>query len=176
MAAKKAKPLLVGCIAVVTLGLGVSVFALVFFLVRPRGEKVAEIDLTSATAEVLVDANTGDSLYFSTDVAIPADALATHDSHARDSKVTRFLRGSTLTVRATSPNGAELSTSCPIYNGRSSITSDSDSTYSMSGLLNDCVLSLDGAGKWKVQPSVVWQSPLPLQSAILDVRREAAKK
>lgn len=176
MAEFKAKPILLMLVAIVTVVFVVGVGVLVFFLVRPRGEKVAEISLQNATAEVAVAAAAGDSLYFCTDMSIATADLGTNDSDARDRRVTRFLRASTLTIRAVSPTGTERSSSCPIYNGRSSVTSDTPSSYSMTGMLNDCVVTLDSAGTWKVHPSVTWASDLSPRSATLEVRRESSKK
>jgi hypothetical protein len=163
-------------LGIVTVGFVVGISVLVYFMTRPRGEAVGRTNLREGNVEVAVTGNAGDSLHFRSDVSIVSTDLGTLGDDQRERKVQRLLRESTLTLKAISASGAERTASCPIYNGRSGTTTVLPSTYSMSGMLNDCVIPLDAAGAWKVRSSVAWASGLPLRTATLEVRLEAAQK
>ena len=157
----------------VTIGV-VAVAALVYFMTRPRGEKVGESSLTDRDASVVVEAQQGDSLYFRTDVSMGIPVFSLVDDERLEREASDKLRDSQLTVRATSPSGVERTCTCRIYNGRATSTSTTTGSFSRSGMLNDCVLPIDAPGRWTVRASVAWAPDVALQSATLETRRERA--
>ena len=96
------------------------------------------------------------------------------DDDRREREVDRGLDNSILTVRATSPTGVERTTTCPVYNGTSFSTTTTPGRIARSGMLDDCSIAIDAAGRWTVQGSVVWASGLSISSATFELRRETA--
>jgi hypothetical protein len=172
--AGKSNPVAIGLIGCVTVVFVVGIFVLVFFMVRPRGEKLGVTSLTDPGASLGVDGKPGDSLYFRTDASVAIPKVTFADDNQRERALTNALRKSQLTVRATSPTGVERIATCPIYNGRSSSSSTFPGTFTQSGMLNDCVIPIDAAGRWTVRGSVAWSPDLALVSATLETRREDA--
>ena len=157
----------------VTIGV-IAVAALVYFMTRPRGEKVGESSLTDRDASVVVEAQQGDSLYFRTDVSIGIPVISLVDDDRLEREASDKLRDSQLTVRATSPSGVERRCTCRIYKGRATSTSTTTCSFSRSGMSNDCVLAIDAPGRWTVRASVAWAPDVALQSATLETRCERA--
>jgi hypothetical protein len=172
---KQIRAVAAGCIGVITVGFVGGVFALVYYMTRPTGDAVGRVELSNANPELVVTANAADAFHFRTDVSAGVPALS-FDSDQEERNVLRSLRSSTLTIKAVSPGGIERSVSCPVYKGRSSTVMHTQSTYSISGMLNDCVIPVDTTGAWKVRPSVSWASDLSLKKATLEVRRETPQK
>jgi hypothetical protein len=172
--AGKSNPIVIGLIGCVTVVFVVGISVLVFFLVRPRGEKLGVTSLTDPTASLGVDGKPGDSLHFRSDVSVAIPKVSFADDEQRERALERAFRKSSLTVRATSPTGVERIATCPIYNGRAGSSSTFPGTFTKSGMLNDCVVSLDAAGRWTVRGSVAWSPDLSLLSATLETRREDA--
>ena len=81
-----------------------------------------------------------------------------------------------LTVRAFAPSGREHTATCPVYKGRAASTTQTSGTFARSGMLNDCVLSLDEAGPWRVSGTVAWHPELRLASTTLETRLEASRQ
>ncbi len=169
---KKTSSVLILVIVIASVGFAVGLGILIFFLVRPRGAKVGEMNLTAANATTLVTAKVGDSLFFRADISMEVTRLSLDDA-ARDRAADALLSKSTLTVRATSPAGKEKVSTCAIYKGRAVSSTATSGTYSRSGMLNDCVIAIDQAGAWTVRASVVWAPTLVLRSASLETRRES---
>lgn len=167
---------LAGCAGVLALGFAAGVFVLVFFMTRPRGEAVGQTNLMNTNATLAVTGNTGESLFFRTDVSLSIPTVSFTDDEQRERALDKLLRQSTLTVRAKSPSGTEKVASCSVYNGRASSTSTTPGVFSRSGMLNDCEIPLDASGSWTVQSSVAWAEGLVLLGATLEVRRESAAK
>ncbi len=171
---KSTSPVVVALLAIAALAMVVAVFVLIFFMVRPRGEKVGQTNLMDSNASIVVDAKPGDALSFRTDAAIRTPVLSLIDDEHRDREASELLRKSQLTVRATAPSGAERVATCALYKGRATSTSRTTGVFSRSGMLNDCTIRIDQAGRWTVRGSVVWTPTVQLISAALETRREAA--
>ncbi len=164
--------LFLGGAFVVVVGIGV----LIYFMTRPRGEKVGESSLVDRDAAIGVEAQAGDTLYFRTNVEISVPVLSLKDDERTDREASDELRKSQLTVRATSPAGIEKSSTCRVYNGRATTTSTSTGSFARSGMLNDCVIVIDAPGRWTVRASVDWSAGVTLRRASLETRRERAAR
>ncbi len=163
-------------IAAVSVIFAVGLGALVYFMVRPRGEHVGVTSLTDPKAALVVDAKPGDSLLFRVDASIGLPRITLADDDQIERQASKQLQSSLLTVRATAPSGSERTTTCSVYKGRALSTTTTSGTLSRSGMLNDCVLLLDQPGAWQVRGTVAWTSDLVLRSASLETRREAAPR
>lgn len=173
--AKSALPILTILASVVGGAFTIGLIGVIFYLVSPRGEKVGEMSLTDPSAVLAVSGGLGDALVFRTDASVGHLRLATLNGDELERQVTAGLHESILTVRAVGPSGVERTASCPIYNGRSFSSSTTSASYSCSGMLNDCVIGLDGPGPWQVRGSVAWASGLTVRSATLEVRIDSAR-
>jgi hypothetical protein len=160
----------IGLLSVVfAVGLGM----LVFHRVRPRGDKIGDTDLTNPHATLVVKGKPGDSLVFRVDASLLVGALSLLGDDAIEQQASTQLKKSMLTVRALAPSGQEHTATCPVYKGRAASTTHTSATFTRSGMLNDCVLSLDQAGPWTVGGTVAWHPELRLASAALETRLEA---
>jgi mRNA-degrading endonuclease toxin of MazEF toxin-antitoxin module len=83
------------------------------------------------------------------------------------------LQKSVLTVHAVTSSGREQTATCPVYRGRAAATTHTPVTFTRSGMLNDCVITLDQGGPWRVRATVAWQPELRVASATLETRLEA---
>lgn len=163
----------IGLLGVVfAVGLG----ALVFHAVRPRGDKVGEINLSDPLATLVVNGNAGDSLVFRVDASVQLAALSLLSDDVVEQQASTQLKKSILTVRAFAPSGREHTAACPVYNGRAASTTHTSATFTRSGMLNDCVLPLDQAGPWRVAGTVAWHPDLRPSSATLEARLEASTR
>jgi hypothetical protein len=122
-----------------------------------------------------VNGGLGDALIFRTDVSVGFTNMAQLNGRELERQALAKLRKSTLSVRAIGPSGTERTASCPVYRGRSFSSSTTSTGHSCSGVLNDCVIGLDGPGPWQVRGSVAWAPELTLNSATLEVRIDAAR-
>ena len=154
------------------IGLGV----LIFYMVRPHGERVGETSLADPNAVLVVAAQRGDSLLFRVDASIGIPRLSLVSDDVLERQASKQLTRSRLTVRATAPSGGERSTSCAVYKGRAISTTTSSGRFSRSGMLNDCVIVLDEPGPWQVRGAVAWAADLSLQSATLETRLDPAAR
>ena len=175
--AKSSKSLSVVVIAIALLSVlfAVGLGVLIFYMVRPQGDKVGETSLTDPGAELVVSAKAGDSLFFRTDVSLGVPRLSLVSDDQLEREASRQLTRSLLTVRATAPSGREHTTTCALYKGRALTTTSTPGSFSRSGMLNDCTLALDEAGAWKVRGSVAWVADLTLHRAQLETRIEPAR-
>lgn len=163
----------IGLLSIVfAVGLG----ALVFYMVRPRGEKIGETNLSDPLASLVANGKAGDSLVFRVDASVRVAALALSSDDVIEQQATRQLQKSLLTVRAFAPSGREHTSTCAVYKGRAATTTTTPGKFTRSGMLNDCVIPLDETGPWRVRGSVAWHSELELQSATLETRLEAARR
>ena len=153
-------------------GLGV----LIFYMVRPQGEKVGTTSLTDPNAALTVAAQRGDSLLFRVDASIGLPRLSLVSDDVLERQASTQLSRSRLTIRATAPSGSERSTSCAVYKGRATSTTTTSGSFSRSGMLNDCSLVLDEPGAWQVRGGVAWAADLSLHSATLEARLERAAR
>lgn len=172
---KKALPIVAILASVVGVGFAVGLTIVIFYLVSPRGEEVGELRLTDPSAVLAVNGGLGDALVFRVDADLGHPHMASLDGDELERRVTAQLRKSTLTVRAVAPSGVERTASCPLYKGRSVSSSTTSAGYSCSGMLNDCVIGLDGPGPWQVRGSVAWGPELSVRSATLEVRIDSAR-
>ncbi len=173
--AKKGLPVVAILATVVSVGFTVGLSGLIFYLVRPRGDEVGEMSLTDPGAVLAVNGGLGDALIFRMDASVGHTRMSQLNGDELEQQATAQLRKSTLTVRAVGPSGAERTASCPVYKGRSFSSSTTSAGYSCSGMLNDCVIGLDGPGPWQVRGSVAWAPELTPRSATLEVRIDAAR-
>jgi hypothetical protein len=162
-------------IAFLSVGFAVGLGLLIFYMVRPRGEKVGEISLTDGRAVLLVQGKQGESLVFRVDASVRVPRLSLVSDDQLEREASRQLSSSRLTVQATSPSGIERTATCAVYKGRASSTTSTSGALSRSGMLNDCVIVLDRPGPWQVRATVAWASGLSLNSATLETRLEAAQ-
>jgi hypothetical protein len=158
--------------AVFVIGLG----ALIFYMVRPHGDRVGEMSLTQPNASLLVDGKPGDSLLFRVDASISRARLSLMSDDVLERQLSTQLTRSQLTVRATAPSGIERSSTCSVYKGRAMSTTTTSGSFSRSGMLNDCMIALDEPGPWKVHGAVAWAADLTLRSATLETRIEGAAR
>lgn len=160
----------IGLLSVVfAVGLG----ALVFYMVRPRGDKIGETNLADPLATLVVNAKAGNALVFRVDASLQVAALTLLSDDVIEQRASAQLRSSLLTVRATTPSGREQTATCAVYKGRAASTTTTTGKLTRSGMLNDCVVALDQDGPWNVRGSVAWHPELKLQSATLETRLEA---
>jgi hypothetical protein len=149
---------------------------LIFYMVRPHGEKVGATSLTAPNAVLSVNAQRGDSLLFRVDASIGLPRLSLVSDDVLERQASTQLSRSRLTVRATAPSGSERSTSCAVYKGRATSTTTTSGRFSRSGMLNDCTLVLDEPGPWQVRGAVAWAADLTLHSATLETRLETVAR
>ena len=163
-------------IAIVLLSVlfAVGLGALIFIMVRPRGDRVGETSLTDPKAVLVVNGNAGDALVFRTDASIGIPRISLVSDDQIEIQASSQLSRSTLTVKATAPSGSEFTSTCPLYKGRAQSTSSTPGAFSRSGMLNDCMIALSEGGAWKIRASVAWHRDLTLHSASLETRLEAA--
>lgn len=176
--AKSSKSLRVVVIIMVLLSVAfaVGLSLLIFYMVRPSGEKVGDTSLTDPTATVLVHGKQGDSLSFRVDASIGVPRISLLSDDELERQASARLSRSKLTVRAapTSGSGSERSTTCAVYKGRAASTTSTSGAFARSGMLNDCVIVLDQSGPWQVRAAVEWAPDITLNSATLETRLEAA--
>lgn len=163
----------IGLLSVVfAVGLG----ALVFYMVRPRGDKVGDTNLTDPLATLAVNGKAGDSLVFRVDASVQIAAVSLVSDDMIEQQATRQLQKSLLTVRALAPSGREHTTTCAVYKGRAATTTTTPGRFTRSGMLNDCSIPLDETGSWRIGGNVAWHSELKLQSATLETRLEPSSR
>lgn len=148
----------VGTAVVLPVILGFALWGLVF----PPGEAVATIDLRSPTAVAVVDLAPGDRLVFRADVAAATSLKSA-------------LRRVTLTARLAPPSGAEVVSSCAIYDGGARSSSSMPRGSRITGASSDCALVAAVAGRHTVRAQAAWGSLAPTE-ARLEVRRVAARR
>ncbi len=173
--ASKSKSLTFVTIALALVGVAfaVGLCVFIFYMVRPRGERVGDMNLNDPLAGIVVNGKAGDSLVFRVDASIGVPRMSLLSDDEIERQASAQLRKSMLTVRAAAPSGAERVAACPVSNGRASSTSSTSGTFSRSGVLNDCVILLNEPGPWKVRGAIAWSSDLSLHSATLEARLDA---
>lgn len=157
---------------VFAIGLG----ALVFYMVRPRGDKIGDTKLTDPLATLVVNGRAGDSLVFRVDASVRVPALGLLSDDVIEQQASAQLKKSMLTVHAVAPSGREQASTCAIYKGRAAATTHTPATFTRSGMLNDCLISLDQSGAWSVRGAVAWHPELKLDDATLETRLEAGQR
>jgi hypothetical protein len=176
-AATPNKPLRVVAVAItavsVAFAVGLSVF--IYYMVRPRGDRVGDINLADPLASLLVDGRRGDSLVFRVDAGLRVPRLSLMSDDALEQRASTQLTRSMLTVRAFGPNGSEGAATCAVYRGRATSTTSTPGTFARSGMLNDCVIPIQQSGQWSVRGSVAWHPELTIDRAALEVRIERAR-
>ena len=163
-------------IALLSVVFAVGLGTLIFYMVRPRGDKMGDTNLTDPLARLVVNGKAGDSLVFRVDASVQLTAASLMSDDVIEQQATRQLQKSLLTVRAIAPSGREHAATCAVYKGRAATTTTTPGTLTRSGMLNDCSIPLDETGPWSVSGSVAWHSELKLQSATLETRLEASSK
>lgn len=155
---------------------GAALVALVtaWIATRPRGDRIGNLDLRAADAQLAVDGAAGDSLLFRTDAVINLSSLP-GGSHEREGMAHGALRKSTLTLKLVDPSGAEKTTSCPIYDGTEADAIVSYSLLKQRGMNNTCVVPLAAAGRHVLRATAAWDARLVAHDARVEVRRVARK-
>lgn len=162
-------------IAVLSVVFAVGLGLLVFYMVRPRGDKLGETSLIEPSAALVVNGKRGDSLVFRVDASVRVPRVGLLSDEQIEQQASSRLAKSLLTVHAVAPSGTEHTTSCPLYKGRAASTTSTSASFARSGMLNDCAIVLDQPGTWKVRGTVAWHAELSLLSATLETRLEAAR-
>lgn len=175
---KPSKSLRLVVIAIVLLSVlfAVGLGVLIFYMVRPQGDKVGDANLMEPSDVLVVNGKAGDSLFFRTDVSIGLPRLSLVNDEQLEREASKKLTQSLLTVHATAPSGSERTATCGVYKGRAVSTTSTSGTFSRSGMLNDCSIVLNEPGSWKVRGSVAWVADLTLHSANLETRIEPAQR
>jgi hypothetical protein len=176
--AKTSKPLRLVVIAIVSLSVvfAVGLGVLIFYMIRPAGDRVGQISLTDPNASLVVDGKPGDTLVFRVDASVSMPRFSTMSDDVLERHASTQLTRSQLTVHATAPSGAERSSRCAVYKGRAMSTTTTSGSFSRTGMLNDCVIALDEAGPWKVRGVVAWTTDLTPRSATLEARIDPARR
>jgi hypothetical protein len=176
--AKSSKSLRFVLIIIVSLSVAfaVGLSLLIFYMVRPSGEKVGDTSLTDPAATLLVNGKHGDSLVFRVDASIGVPRISLLSDDELERRASTQLSRSKLTVRATPASGSERSATCSVYKGRAASTTSTSGAFARSGMLNDCVIVLDQSGPWQVRAAVEWAPDVTLNSATLETRLEAAAR
>lgn len=163
-------------IALLSVVFAVGLGALTFQMVRPRGDKVGDTRLTDPLATLVLNGQAGDSLIFRVDASVRVAAFGLSSDEVIEQRASAQLKKSMLTVHAIAPSGREHTATCAVYNGRAATTTRTPATFTRSGMLNDCVLSLDQGGAWSVRATVAWHPELKLDDAMLETRLEAGQR
>ncbi|HEY6078477.1 MAG TPA: hypothetical protein VIW29_06730 [Polyangiaceae bacterium] len=153
-----------------------GLFILIFYMVRPRGDKLGETSLTEPSNALAVNGKQGDTLVFRVDASVRVPSVGLLSDDQIEELASSRLAKSLLTVHAIAPSGTEHTTSCALYKGRAASTTSTSGTFARSGMLTDCTIVLDQPGTWKVRGSVAWHAELSLSSATLETRLDAASR
>jgi hypothetical protein len=157
----------IGLLSVVfAAGLG----TLIFRMVRPEGDRIGDTNLSDPLATLVVNGQAGNSLIFRVDASVRVGMLGLASDDVLEQRASTQLTKSMLTVHAIAPSGREHTATCAVYKGRAAATTRTSATFTRSGMLNDCVISLDQSGAWRVRGIVVWHPELRLDSARLETR------
>jgi|GEM_PF-6881065 len=162
-------------IALLSVVFAVGLGALIFHMVRPRGDRIGDTNLSDPLASLVVNGRAGDSLVFRVDASVGVPVIGLSSDDAIEQRASAQLRKSLLTVHAIAPSGREHTATCAVYKGRAAATTRTPALLTRSGMLNDCVLSLDQSGAWRVRGTVVWHPELSIDHATLETRLEAGK-
>ena len=160
-------------IASLSVVFAVGLGALIFHMVRPRGDRIGDTSLIDPLATLVVNGKAGDSLVFRVDASVRVAALGLSSDDVIEQQVSTQLGKSMLTVHAVAPSGREQTATCAVYKGRAAATTRTPATFTRSGMLNDCVISLDQGGAWRVRGNVAWHAELAINDAMLETRLEA---
>lgn len=163
-------------IALLSVAFAVGLGALVFHMVSPRGDKIGDTRLTDPLASLRVNGRAGDSLVFRVDASVRVPAVGLLSDDVIEQQASTQLKKSMLTVHAVAPSGREHTATCAVYNGRAAATTSTPATFTRSGMLNDCLISLDQSGAWSVRGTVAWHPELKLDDAMLETRLEAGQR
>lgn len=163
-------------IALLSVVFAVGLGALIFHMVRPRGDRVGDTNLSDPLATLVVNGRAGDSLVFRVDASVGVAAIGLSSDDAIEQRASAQLQKSLLTVHAVAPSGREHTATCAVYKGRAATTTRTPTTFTRSGMLNDCVISLDQSGAWSVRGTVAWHPELRIDDVTLETRIEAGSQ
>ncbi len=158
-------------IALLSVAFAVGLGALIFHMVRPRGDRIGDTSLTDPLATLVVNGQAGDSLVFRVDATLRVTALLSGDD-VIEQQASAQLQKSVLTVYAVAPSGREQTATCSVYKGRAAATTRTPITFTRAGMLNDCVITLVQGGAWRVRATVAWHPELSVNNATLETRLE----
>ena len=155
----------VGMIVVVGLAVGL----LIWRVTGPRGELVGEIDLLGPQPrEFAVTASQGDVLHFRWSRLVLDASTETGTTRQRNDSLRKGLTASLVAINV-SPIG---NATCPAYAGTNAASDLSATTLDLGGVNIDCAIRIEGAGSYRVRPTVAWKPGLKVTTAKLEVRRE----
>ena len=158
--------LFVAFFAIFTVGL----ITFIAIYLRPKGERVGNLDLQAPASALTLDLPAGDSLNFRLDVTVGTNGYP-NSSRARRDAIYERLRASTITVSRTGPAGAAVSTTCGAYDGKSTSSSGSSSEVSVGGIPITCAFAALAPGRHVIDAKVVWAKDAEVRTATLEVRR-----
>ena len=160
-------------ISLLSVAFAVGLGALTFHMVHPQGDRIGETNLSDPLATLVVSGKAGDSLLFRVDASMRLAVLGLTSDDALEQQASTRLTKSMLTVHAIAPSGVEQTATCAVYKGRAASTTRTPTSLKRSGMLNDCVISLDQGGSWSVRGTVAWHPELAVDSASLETRIQA---
>lgn len=147
----------------------------IYLALRPDGDPVGEIDLLDAGSTLVLEGTAGDDVTFVSRITTGLGAYDASSWKSRSNAATRAMEASTLTVIVVGPDGAEQTSRCPLWGGSMSSDRLDDDHLTENGVINDCAVDLESAGKHTVRASVQWDSTLAVEEARLTVYRDAAR-
>ncbi len=145
--------------------------ALATHYLRPRGERVGELDLQKPSPTLALDLPTTRALNFRLDVTVTTKGPQT-SSRATRGEIYKSLEASTITVSDTGPAGAALSTTCAAFDGKSTSASSSANEVEVHGIPIVCSLAPLPPGHHTLTGKVVWAKDTDVRTATLEVRSE----
>ncbi len=144
----------------------------IYLALDPDGEPVGDVDLLDSGSTVVFDGTAGDEVTFVSRITTGLAAYDRSSWKSRSNDATRAMKDSTLTVVVVGPDGAEQTSSCPLWGGSMSSDRVDDEHLTENGVINDCAVALKSAGKHTVRASVQWDRTLAAKDARLTVYRE----
>ena len=150
-----------GAMAVAAIVIGILVYVL-----RPRGERIAEVDLRAPNSIHTFDLSSGDKLYFRTSVTATGGT---------QKAMREALRRSRISVELAASNGSKNVSDCGFYDNASVSMTVVGNRVTITGAEIACTITVDATGNYTLRPSVAWEPGIAVSSASLEVRRERAK-
>lgn len=163
--------LFVGFFAVFAIGL--TTFFVIYLW--PTGERVGDLDLRAPGKSITLAVQAGDTLHFRIDATVGTSAYPTG---ARERKYAIYdrLRASTITISDAPVGGAPVTTTCAVYDGKSTSSSGNTSEVTIGGIPITCIFATPAPGSHVITAEVAWAKDAEVRGAKLEVRRERAAK
>lgn len=149
----------------------IGIAAVAWITLRPRGERVGDLDLQTPLSTLQLDVPAASTLNFRLEVTVGTSGPQTSSRATRDA-IYKKLGESEITLSDAGPNGNALSTRCAAFDGKSTSAGSSSSEVSISGIPIACTLSTLAPGRHVLTAKVVWAKDTEVRTATLEVRRE----